>query len=562
MNFKIFFINLKDNPQPWLKAQNLFSLLPDHIKNCLERIDAIDTRKDLSVLDDFGLKIDPVGIFYQLYFSQSGGAPGCFLSHYSAWKKIINEDLDFALIVEDDIVISDLVNYLMTNPDIDESLEFIQLGAREWDGLEAYILSNKGAKKLISTVENSSVLKDCDPFSCVKSPTDALNKIQKEYPDYSWDKQNSIIAPADRFMMHVAQTFFNYKFFPCIDLCHLSESQSSIYNEKSKPYYLKQYDALIQDINSPSFEYWNKDLTTSLCICTYNNYNLLYKCLLSAANQSAPSNEYEIIILDNTPTEIIAKSKKEYDKVYNLSKTIKNCRYLNMLTDGLSGARNACIVESKSDLIYFIDDDTIVDSDLIRNMVKKFKNPSIGVVGGKIIPDWQIAERPKWLSDEQLGQLSMADFSERDVFLHEYDKPIWLVGANICFRLQALKEIGGFKTNLGRKAETNSLLSGEEDQAVRQIREKYSALYTPDCSVNHIVSPDRLNQSWFVKRVAWQAVSNALTGDLWMKDAQGLDQILKDNIDCLFAESKNHSEFDLKLKIVSIISFLLLEGQL
>ena len=60
MKFKVFFINLKENPQPWLKAQNLFSLLPDEIKNCLERIDAIDTRKDLSAVDDFGLKIDPV----------------------------------------------------------------------------------------------------------------------------------------------------------------------------------------------------------------------------------------------------------------------------------------------------------------------------------------------------------------------------------------------------------------------------------------------------------------------------------------------------------------------
>jgi glycosyltransferase involved in cell wall biosynthesis len=318
----------------------------------------------------------------------------------------------------------------------------------------------------------------------------------------------------------------------------------------------------MKDINSPSFEYWNKDLTTSLCICTYNNYDLLYKCLLSAANQSAPSDEYEIIILDNTPTQTIAESKKEYNKVHNLSKTIKNCRYINMLTDGLSGARNACIEESKSDLIYFIDDDTIVDSNLIRNMVNKFKNPSIGVVGGKVIPDWQIAERPKWLSDEQLGQLSMADFLERDVFLHEYDKPIWLVGANICFRLQVLKEIGGFGTHLGRKGGTSTLLSGEEGQAVTQIRKKYSALYTPDCKVNHIVDPSRLNQSWFVKRVAWQAVSNALTGDLWMKGVKGVEEILKDNMSCLFTEPKTQSEFDLKLKIVSIISFLLLEGEI
>ena len=57
------------------------------LKIALERIDAIDTRKDLSAVDDFGLKIDPVGIFYKLYFSQSAGASGCFLSHYSSWKK-------------------------------------------------------------------------------------------------------------------------------------------------------------------------------------------------------------------------------------------------------------------------------------------------------------------------------------------------------------------------------------------------------------------------------------------------------------------------------------------
>ena len=342
----------------------------------------------------------------------------------------------------------------------------------------------------------------------------------------------------------------------------MSEAQSSIYNKNSKPYYLKEHWALIQDINSPSFEYWNKDLTTSLCICTYNNYNLLYRCLLSAANQSAPSDEYEIIILDNTPTEIIAESKKEYDKIHNLSKIIKNCRYINMLTDGLSGARNACIEESKSDLIYFVDDDTILDYNLICNMVKKFKNPSTGVVGGKIVPDWQLSERPEWLSDEQLGQLSMADFSERDIFLHECDKPIWLVGANICFRLRALKEIGGFGTHLGRKGGTGILLSGEEDHAVRQIRKKYSALYTPDCVVNHIVDPNRLNQSWFVKRVAWQAVSNALTGDLWMKSVVGLEEILKEDMSCLFTESKNQSEFDLKLKIISILSFLLLEGEI
>ena len=562
MKFKVFFINLEDNPQPWLKAQNLFSLLPDEMKNCLERIDAIDTRKDLSVVDDFGLKIDPVGIFYKLYFSQSAGAAGCFLSHYSAWKKIIDEDLDCTLIVEDDIVISDLVNYLMTNPDIDESLDLIHLGARGWDGLEAYILKNQGAVKLVSCVQDSFKFRHCSPFDFIKERSEHLLRIKEENPRYDWAKKNSITAPVDRFVMHAAETCLDFAFFPCVDLCYSAEKESNIHTQKDKPYYDMEYKSLIQEINSPSFEYWNKNLTTSLCICTYNNHKLLRKCLESASNQSALMDEYEIIVLDNTPVEDIAKCKKEYDKACSLAKTIGNCRYIHTLTDGLSGARNACIEESKSDLIYFVDDDTILDEDLISSMIKKFSNPSIGVVGGKIIPDWRFAKRPEWLSDEQLSQLSMADFSDRDIFLHECKEPIWLVGANICFRREYLKKNGGFEVNLGRKGGTNTLLSGEEDQAVREIQKKHLALYTPDCKVKHIVDPSRLNQSWFVKRVAWQAVSNALTGDLWMKDVKGVEEILKDNMNCLFTEPKTQSEFDLKLKIVSIISFLLLEGEI
>ena len=562
MKFKVFFINLEDNPQPWLKAQNLFSLLPDEMKNCLERIDAIDTRKGLSVVDDFGLKIDPVGIFYKLYFSQSAGAAGCFLSHYSAWKKIIDEDLDCALIVEDDIVISDLVNYLMTNPDIDESLDLIHLGARGWDGLEAYILKNQGAVKLVSCVQDSFKFRHCSPFDFIKERSEHLLRIKEENPRYDWAKKNSITAPVDRFVMHAAETCLDFAFFPCVDLCYSAEKESNIHTQKDKPYYDMEYKSLIQEINSPSFEYWNKNLTTSLCICTYNNHKLLRKCLESASNQSALMDEYEIIVLDNTPVEDIAKCKKEYDKACSLAKTIGNCRYIHTLTDGLSGARNACIEESKYDLIYFVDDDTILDEDLISSMIKKFSNPSIGVVGGKIIPDWRFAKRPEWLSDEQLSQLSMADFSDRDIFLHECKEPIWLVGANICFRREYLKKNGGFEVNLGRKGGTNTLLSGEEDQAVREIQKKHLALYTPDCKVKHIVDPSRLNQSWFVKRVAWQAVSNALTGDLWMKGAIGLEEILKDNMSCLFTEPKTQSEFDLKLKIVSIISFLLLEGEI
>jgi hypothetical protein len=72
-----------------------------------------------------------------------------------------------------------------------------------------------------------------------------------------------------------------------------------------------------------------------------------------------------------------------------------------------------------------------------------------------------------------------------------------------------LLKIGGFDENLGRKGV--QLLSNEELEATRRIRSLgYAPYYDPAVLVYHKVQPERVSQAWLRRRVAWQAISDAL----------------------------------------------------
>tara|TARA_R110002167_G_scaffold38772_3_gene120388 strand:- start:2666 stop:4396 length:1731 start_codon:yes stop_codon:yes gene_type:complete len=571
--FKIFLINLKSREENWTRAHRVFSLLSKGVGNHLERIEAVDTRKGLGVLGELGLSVDPVGISYQLYFSQSAGAAGCYASHYSAWKKIVEEDLDYGIILEDDVVISDVINFLFSSPQMAEGVELLHLGRRGFEGLEAYLLNKSGAEKLISLTHDHSPLSEVTPRTGTEGKD--LEKLIIQNPEFDWSKKDTISAPVDRFVMHATHKLVpddhrvKLQFMPCVDLTVCGGEQSDIYGAKMSEmtqYYKMNKGELEEFIQSKKFKSWEQNTQLTLCICTYNNYRLLYKSLIAAINQNVGVNQYDIIVLDNTPEEIIEELSELDAKILKDLRALcwvrPNAQYVYKETDGLSGARNECIELCSTELIHFIDDDSIADRDLVKNMISKFTNPNVGVVGGRIDPCWSEAARPDWLSDDQLGNLSVADFSDEDIILQETNSPVWLVGANICFRTSLLKEVGGFNTALGRKGRTKTLLSGEEDEVIRVIAKDHLAIYTPHAKVEHIIQPDRLNQSWFVKRCAWQAASDLLLNYSWRSDVSGVKDLIHENYDLIFSDAKNEKEFSTRMKLITYLTHYLLNGDL
>jgi glycosyltransferase involved in cell wall biosynthesis len=246
----------------------------------------------------------------------------------------------------------------------------------------------------------------------------------------------------------------------------------------------------------------------SAAICTFERYDLLPGAIESALNQSLPDDAYEVIVIDNSPDpERSAREALAFRERPNLT-------WLHEPRPGLSNARNVAARHATSPIIAYLDDDARADTVWLENIAGCFDElgDNVKVVGGRIRPWWG-APRPDWLPDQLLGGITVVDLGPKRRILGEGE---WVAGANIAFRIAALRDAGWFNTSLGRIGGGASLLSAEETAVTDRIKAAGGLVaYDPLGAVDHWVDPERLTQRWFRRRSAWQAVSD------YMNDPKG-----------------------------------------
>lgn len=244
-------------------------------------------------------------------------------------------------------------------------------------------------------------------------------------------------------------------------------------------------------------------------ICTYNRYDLLPRAIASLSRQLLPADEFETIVVDNSP---------DHDKSERVAaefRTIKNLKWIVEKTPGLSNARNVGTRATEAPIIAFMDDDAVASPEWLQALLSAFDRfgAEAQAAGGRVDPLWDAA-RPEWLHDELLGYVSVVNWGGKARFANPKE---WVAGTNIAFRKQALTDAGGFSIHLGRNKSGLSLLSNDEIETIARIRARGGQLlYVPDAVVEHLVPKDRLTQAWFRRRVAWQAVSD------YIQDAETL----------------------------------------
>ena len=238
----------------------------------------------------------------------------------------------------------------------------------------------------------------------------------------------------------------------------------------------------------------------TLCICSYNRYDLLPQAIESVVRQSLPEDLFRILVVDNSPA--VGRSD-EFAARYGSSRL----DYIVEPTPGLSNARNVAARKSQAPIIAFLDDDAVAAPDWAEEVLKAFDSlgPDVKVVGGRVDPIWS-ERKPAWLHESLLGNLSIIDWGGETRIAGEKE---WLAGTNIAFRVSTILEKGGFSTGLGRRGAGFSLLSNEETQLLERIRADGGQVgYAPGARVDHLVEAERLRREWFRKRAAWQAVSD------------------------------------------------------
>ena len=228
----------------------------------------------------------------------------------------------------------------------------------------------------------------------------------------------------------------------------------------------------------------------SIIICTYNREKYIRPLLESIAKNDYPTTDYEIILVDNNCTDNTHGVCEQFAAAH---KEVA-FRYVIESEQGLSAARNKGIKEAKGDIIIYVDDDALVDSDYIRIYAEHFAvHPDTMAAGGPIEPLYETKE-PSWMSPYTKALLTA--WMNYGTQVREYPNGRYPGGGNAAYRKEVFDRVGLFNTELGRKG--NLLLASEE----KDIFDKMKALgmkilYLPTPVLHHSIPQAKLEEDYF-----------------------------------------------------------------
>ncbi|MGY1779758.1 glycosyltransferase [Geodermatophilus sp. SYSU D01036] len=165
-------------------------------------------------------------------------------------------------------------------------------------------------------------------------------------------------------------------------------------------------------------------------------------------------------------------------------------RWVHEPRQGLSFARNAGLAAARGSIVVFTDDDVLVDHHWVERLVAGFESTvPVACVTGAILPAEIETRAQLWL--EEYGGFHKG--FERRVFdatphrdaspLYPFNAGQFGSGANMAFRADVLREIGGFAVDLG----AGTLAHGGEDLdiSLRTILAGHTIVYEPAALMWH-----------------------------------------------------------------------------
>lgn len=228
----------------------------------------------------------------------------------------------------------------------------------------------------------------------------------------------------------------------------------------------------------------------SVIICTYNRDKYIYNVLKSIAEGTLAQKEYEIVLVDNNCTD---RTHEECDR-FVADFPLVQFRYFIETNQGLSYARNRGILESKGDILVYVDDDALVNPEYLQTYASFFdSHPDIDAAGGPIIPQYE-TEEPKWFSlytkTLVTGFMSLGDVER------EFPGERYPGGGNAGYRKRVFDKIGLFNVELGRKGD--SLMCAEEKDLFDKMKSiNVRFYYLPTAILYHIIPEKKLTMDYF-----------------------------------------------------------------
>jgi len=229
----------------------------------------------------------------------------------------------------------------------------------------------------------------------------------------------------------------------------------------------------------------------TVIIVTYNpRSDLLAWALDSLEQQTLPKDNFEVIVVDNN-------SSPPLQLLHLLQERTLTLRLIQEPQQGIMFARRAGILEARSEMLVFVDDDNHLDPDYLRQALYiASKHPEIGAFGGIARG---VFETPLATWQKQLiKHLGVRDFGNEPITSSE---PVWgpwePIGAGMAVRRDvaaAFAELMRKQPEIARLGRSGKfLLSGDDALLARTAYHLgYSCSYQPNLGLDHYMKRERL----------------------------------------------------------------------
>lgn len=233
----------------------------------------------------------------------------------------------------------------------------------------------------------------------------------------------------------------------------------------------------------------SKNPEISVAVCTYNRSDVLSKCLESLSNQSASTELFKVMIIDNNSTDDTKKIALDFCGKHS------NFTYIFEKKQGLSQARNRAIAEAQGKYLAYIDDDAIADKDWVKSILDCFAKTNADVVGGPVtsfidtekIPRFYDAKTHDFYCGNKRKRLQPPKFS------------FGFSGCNTCFKRSLFDEFGTYLTDLGMIG--NKQRMGEDSEmGYRLLKAGKVFYYEPGMKIDHHIRMNNITFTGLLKR--------------------------------------------------------------
>jgi glycosyltransferase involved in cell wall biosynthesis len=213
----------------------------------------------------------------------------------------------------------------------------------------------------------------------------------------------------------------------------------------------------------------------SIAVCTRDRPLSLERCLGALAQLDYPT--YEVVVVDNCSR----------DKAVSQVVSRSGFCYVYENKPGLDWARNRGILETKYDIIAYIDDDALATPGWLRGVAYGFEDTEVMAVTGMVLP--AEIETQAQNDFEVYGGMNKG-FSGYTIRYNELNNRTrfwasnWGVGTNMAFRRTLFNAVGKFDVALDIGTPTNG--AGDIEFFYRTVSSGYTLRYEPAAMVHHV----------------------------------------------------------------------------